>query len=88
MSTRSITYKPTGVCARSITVTVDDNDIVTSIEFVQGCDGNHKGLTAMCIGKPAAEVKEKLAGITCGFRSTSCPDQLSKALAKLMQEND
>ncbi len=84
MSERSITYKPAGVCASSISVTVDENDVVTAIEFHRGCDGNHKGLVSMCIGRPATEVKEKLAGITCGFRSTSCPDQLAKAIDKLL----
>lgn len=84
MSERNITYKPAGVCASRISIMVDENDIVTSIEFVGGCDGNHKGLVSMCIGRPAAEVREKLAGITCGFRSTSCPDQLAKAIGKLL----
>lgn len=84
MSEKSITYKPRGVCASCISVSVDEKDVVTSIEFTNGCDGNHKGLVSMCIGRPAAEVREKLAGITCGGRSTSCPDQLSKAICKLL----
>lgn len=84
MSERNIAYKPVGVCASGISVMVDENDIVTSIKFIGGCDGNHKGLVSMCIGRPAAEVREKLAGITCGFRSTSCPDQLAKAIDRLL----
>ena len=61
-------------------IEIDDNNKLVSLEFLGGCDGNHKGLDALCRGMYVDEIAEKLEGITCGRRSTSCPDQLSKAL--------
>jgi len=84
MSEKNITYRPSGICATSISVSIDEKGIVTGVEFVRGCDGNHKGLAVLCVGQPASEVKDKLAGITCGRRDTSCPDQLAKAIGKLL----
>lgn len=77
-------YTPSGVCARAISVELD-GDVVKEVSFVGGCDGNHKGLCALVKGMKADEVKERLSGITCGFRSTSCPDQLAKAVCEAMQ---
>lgn len=77
---RNIVYSPKGICARQITVSIDDNDIVTDVQFVGGCDGNHKGIISLCIGMKAGDVAKKLSGITCGPRSTSCPDQLARAI--------
>lgn len=78
-------YKPQGVCSRSITFDIEDG-IVKNIEFYGGCNGNLKGIAALCEGRPAAEVKKTLEGIKCGFKSTSCPDQLSKALDAALAE--
>jgi len=61
-------------------IEIDDNNKLVSLEFLGGCDGNHKGLDALCRGMDVDEIAEKLEGITCGRCSTSCPDQLSKAL--------
>lgn len=77
-------YTPSGVCARAISVELD-GDLVKEVSFVGGCDGNHKGLCALVKGMKADEVKERLSGITCGFRSTSCPDQLAKAVCEAVQ---
>lgn len=77
-------YTPSGVCARAISVELD-GDVVKEVSFVGGCDGNHKGLCALVKGMKADEVKERLSGITCGFRSTSCPDQLAKAVCEAVQ---
>lgn len=77
-------YTPAGVCARAISVELD-GDVVKEVSFVGGCDGNHKGLCALVKGMKADEVKERLSGITCGFRSTSCPDQLAKAVCEAMK---
>lgn len=76
-------YTPSGVCARSISVELD-GDVVKEVAFTGGCDGNHKGLCALVKGMKVEEVKERLSGITCGFRSTSCPDQLAKAVCEAM----
>ena len=72
-------YTPRGVCARRIDVDIEDG-IIRDVSFIGGCDGNHKGIAKLCIGRSAAEVSEALSGIHCGMRSTSCPDQLSQAL--------
>lgn len=77
-------YTPAGVCARTISVELE-GDVVKEVSFVGGCDGNHKGLCALVKGMRAEEVKERLSGITCGFRSTSCPDQLAKAVCEAMK---
>ena len=75
-----ITFKPSGVCCREITFEVDDNNIITDINFIGGCPGNLLGLKSLVIGQDANEIAKKLANITCGNKSTSCPDQLSKAI--------
>lgn len=77
---KTITYTPHGVCARRITVSVDDEGIIQDVAFVGGCDGNHKGIIRLIKGMPAKKVAELLKGTTCGWRKTSCPDQLAKAL--------
>ena len=77
---KEIMYRTSGVCARAIYVLLDDQDVIQAVKFDGGCDGNHKGLEALCIGQKASEVAPKLKGLTCGFKNTSCPDQLAKAL--------
>ena len=72
-------FKPSGICAIGIDFEVAD-DRVYDVRFTGGCDGNHKGLAAVIEGMPVQEVIDRLSGITCGPRSTSCPDQLAKAL--------
>ena len=75
-------YKTNGTCSRELILEVTDG-IVESVEFIGGCNGNLKGIAALSAGKPIDEVIEKLSGIRCGFKSTSCPDQLAKALTKV-----
>jgi len=77
---KEIDFKPSGVCARNIRIVLDDEDRVQDLQFVGGCDGNHKGLNALIRGMKADEAIERLSGIRCGFRSTSCPDQVAVAL--------
>ncbi|MBQ1182966.1 MAG: TIGR03905 family TSCPD domain-containing protein [Clostridia bacterium] len=73
------TYKTKGVCSSTINFEVE-NDVITSLQFVGGCNGNLKGISSLCIGMKVQDVIERLDGIKCGFKSTSCPDQLAKAL--------
>lgn len=80
---KKIDFRPQGVCARLIHITADDDNKVVDVVFEGGCDGNHKGLAALCKGRDAKELAAALKGITCGPRCTSCPDQLSKALESL-----
>ena len=74
-----IDYTPTGICASHIRIEID-GDIVQSVEFTNGCPGNHKGLNALVRGMAIDDVIERLSGITCHTKPTSCPDQLAQAL--------
>ena len=76
------TYEFSGTCSRSVTFDVDENGVLHDISFVGGCNGNLKGIAALCEGMTEDEVISKLKGIRCGFKSTSCPDQLARALEK------
>ena len=77
---KEIDFTPSGICARNIKITLDDDDRVQDLRFVGGCDGNHTGLAALIKGMKADEAIERLSGITCGFKRTSCPDQVAVAL--------
>lgn len=72
-------YKPTGVCARMIDFDIEDNK-VKNVSFMGGCNGNTQGLSRLIEGMDVDEAISRLEGIRCGFKSTSCPDQLAKAL--------
>ena len=74
-----ISYKTKGVCSRLINIEVKDG-IVTKVKFDGGCNGNTKGISALVEGMKVEDVINRLEGIKCGFRDTSCPDQLAKAL--------
>lgn len=76
----TITYKTQGVCAQTITFDKADDGTITNISFVGGCNGNLKAISKLCDGMKAEEIAAKLAGNTCGFKSTSCADQLAKAV--------
>lgn len=76
------TYTPTGVCSKKIEFDIEDGK-VHNVTFQGGCNGNLKGIAALVEGQNIAEVKEKLQGIRCNFKETSCPDQLAKALEEL-----
>jgi len=76
---KKISYKPEQVCAKEINFELDGN-VVTNVEFVGGCPGNALGLVNLVEGMKSSDVIEKLQGITCRHRDTSCPDQLAKAL--------
>ncbi|MBQ7047180.1 MAG: TIGR03905 family TSCPD domain-containing protein [Oscillospiraceae bacterium] len=74
-----ISYATQGVCSRIINIEVEDG-IVKDVEFIGGCNGNLKGIGALVKGMKVEDVIEKLENIKCGFKNTSCPDQLAKAL--------
>ncbi|MEE1125666.1 MAG: TIGR03905 family TSCPD domain-containing protein [Acutalibacteraceae bacterium] len=79
-------YKTTGVCARTIDIEMDGTK-VKSVSFNGGCNGNGKGIGALVSGMEASEVINRCKGIKCGMKSTSCPDQLARALEKYLKEN-
>lgn len=72
-------YVPDGVCSREIQVEIH-NGIIAKVRFSGGCSGNLQGIAALVEGLPADEVAEKLQGIKCGVKGTSCPDQLARAI--------
>ncbi len=72
-------YKTKGTCSQQIDITVEDG-IIVDVKFYGGCNGNLKGISALCKGKKPEEIIPAIKGITCGMKSTSCPDQLARAL--------
>ena len=78
-------YKPNGVCASDIEVVVE-NGVVEDVKIVGGCDGNHKGLISLVKGMQIDEVIRRLEGISCGRRTTSCPDQIAQTLKEALAQ--
>lgn len=78
-------YVTRGVCSRSITFDIEDGR-VRNVSFEGGCAGNTKGVAALVEGMAVEEAVKRLEGIRCGFKSTSCPDQLALALKKAIEE--
>lgn len=72
-------YKTSGTCSQMISYDLEDG-IVKNVSFFGGCNGNLKGIGSLVEGMKAEDVIEKLKGIKCGMKSTSCPDQLARAL--------
>lgn len=83
---KHIEYKTKGTCSRSIVVEIEDG-VIRSCKFVGGCAGNTQGVAALVKGMRVEDAIERLSGIQCGFRGTSCPDQLSRALRESLLEN-
>ena len=79
-----MTYKPQGVCSQRIDFEIVDNK-VTNVQFLGGCNGNTQGLSRLIEGMDVQEAISRLEGIHCGFRSTSCPDQLAQALKQALK---
>ena len=74
-----ITYRPRGVCSQLMTIDVEDG-LIQKVEVVGGCSGNLQGLSKLLVGMSVQEAIDKLEGIRCGRKPTSCPDQLAQAL--------
>ncbi len=72
-------YTPSGVCSKGIDFELEDG-IVKNVRFTGGCSGNTQGVAALIQGMPAEEAIRRLKGLKCGYKPTSCPDQLAKAL--------
>lgn len=78
-------YKTSGVCSSEISFSLNDG-IVSDISFTNGCSGNLGGIAKLCEGEKAENIVKKLEGLSCGNKSTSCPDQFSKALKQALEE--
>lgn len=79
------TYAPAGVCSSQIDLELEDG-VIRSVSFTGGCNGNLQGISRLVTGMRAQEAIERLRGIQCGWKPTSCPDQLSKALTAALKE--
>lgn len=73
------TYKTKGTCARVIDLDID-GDRISNVKFTGGCDGNLKAIPALVEGMTVDQIRQRVAGIKCGFKDTSCADQLAKAV--------
>lgn len=78
-------YIPKGVCSRKIDFDID-NGIVKNVSFVGGCNGNTQGIGKLVEGMKATEVAQRLKGLNCNGRGTSCPDQLAIAITNAINE--
>jgi len=81
------TYRTQGVCSSLIKFDLNGN-VVTNISFTGGCNGNLKAVSKLCDGKTVEYIEEKLKGNTCGFRPTSCADQLARSVRKALDESN
>ena len=78
-------YNPKGVCSMKIVFDIEDNK-VKNIKFTGGCNGNLQGVSRLAEGRDVNEVIGLIEGIKCGFKNTSCPDQLAQALKKVIDQ--
>lgn len=78
--------RPRGVCSREMQVDVDENGIIQDLRVMGGCSGNLQGIASLIRGMPAKEAIERLRGIRCGMRPTSCPDQFARGLEKALEQ--
>lgn len=77
---KHIVYQTSGTCSQQIDLDIDDENRVRNVQFLGGCNGNLQGVSRLIEGMKVEEVKERLGGIRCGYKNTSCPDQLVRAL--------
>ena len=79
-------FSPRGVCSRKMRLELDDAGRIVYFAVEGGCSGNLQGISALVRGMDAREAAERLRGIRCGFKDTSCPDQLARGLEKILSE--
>ena len=77
--TENFSYTPKGVCSRKIDIVIE-GDIVKEVKYTGGCSGNTQGVAALVAGMSIDEAIKRISGIKCGFKASSCPDQLAQAL--------
>lgn len=80
---KNCTYYPKGVCSRKFDITTEDG-IITSVKIEGGCNGNLSGISKLLVGMDVKDAISRLEGTTCGFKATSCPDQISLALKTML----
>ena len=81
-------YKTKGVCSTEIIFDIDEETkVINDLKVINGCNGNLKGISALVKGMKVEDIISKLEGITCGYRNTSCPDQIAMALKEYLNNN-
>lgn len=80
-------YKTNGTCSTKIDFELD-GDVVRNVKFTNGCNGNLKAISSLVEGMTVEQIEDKLKGITCGFKSTSCGDQLAKACREALNNQN
>ena len=80
MPNKDFSYSPSGVCSKLFNISIDSDGKVASFQAIGGCNGNLQGIAALIIGLDATVAIERLQGIRCGNKKTSCPDQIAQAL--------
>lgn len=80
-------FRPQGVCSREMHVELDDQGVIRNMEAIGGCSGNLQGIGALVKGMTAQDAIQRMKGIRCGGKTTSCPDQLARALEKILEES-
>jgi len=81
---KTLSFQTQGTCAKFINVTLTDDGVVEDVEFAGGCNGNTKGIASLVRGMKAEDVIKRLEGITCGMKTTSCPNQFAQALKQML----
>ena len=81
-------YRTRGTCSTMINLTVDENHVIQDVHFTGGCNGNLQGISKLVVGRKAEEIIDTLEGTRCGFKDTSCPDQLAKALRQAIAQSE
>ena len=79
------TYYPKGTCSKQMEVDLEDG-VIKDVRVLGGCNGNLQGISRLVVGMDAQEAIRRMRGIQCGFKSTSCPDQLATALEQALQQ--
>ena len=79
-----VEFRPRGVCSQLMRVELDEDQVIRKMEVMGGCSGNLQGISALVKDMPAQEAIDRLKGIRCGFKDTSCPDQFARGLEKAL----
>lgn len=77
-------FRPRGVCSQEMQIDVDEQGVIQNLAVMGGCSGNLQGIAALVKGMPAQEAIDRMKGIRCGYKDTSCPDQLARGLEKVL----
>jgi uncharacterized protein (TIGR03905 family) len=79
-------YENKGVCSMQTIVDIGDDHVIENVNVIGGCNGNLKGIAALLVGVKAEDAIKRLEGITCGYKKTSCPDQIAQALKEALNQ--